>query len=158
MGNENKAITEVTFKARLWPRSTPMIYFQSTLLFLHDNTLCCINMKSGPSHLFFCQQLIYMYSTDYTREAGEFYFHTMYKKTFQVMFTFADTQLCKKSMKGRKALDKSPSDTRKLRWYWRDKRPPATIQTALFYMVSKELLQRHNTQGEVQLKIKNKKK
>lgn len=91
--------------AHLWPKSTPIIYFQSRLLFLHENTFPCLNIKSGQSHLyeaiFYCQQLIYMYITDCAGEASEFYFQTTYKNTFQVMFTLTDTQLYKKCTRGR---------------------------------------------------------
>lgn len=142
----------------LWLKSTPVIYFQSTLLFLHDKHIALPKHYIWPKSSFsYHQQLIYMYSTEQAGEAGQFYSQTAQKKkTFQVMFTLTDTvqevheRQARHSIKAQK-IPRSSDETCMIA------RPSATLQTVLFYMVSKVLPQRHNTQCEVQPKRGKKK-
>lgn len=92
-----------------------------------------------------------MYSTDWRGLASSI-FKPRIKRLFQVMFTLTDTKLYKKKCTrgSRGTRLKRPKGPQKLRWDSHDKRPPAAVQTVLFYMVSKVLPQRRCTPCEVE--------
>lgn len=144
--------------AHLWPKSTPIIYFQSTLLLLHDNTfprlniinVICTRPSFTVSSWFTCILL-----TAPERLASSI-FKQHIKRLLRSCLLLLTRNCTRSAREADKALNKSPKDPQKLRWDLHDKRPSATVQTVLFYMVSKVLLQRHNTQREVQPKKQQK--
>lgn len=141
--------------AHLWTKSASISYFQSTLLFLLDKTFPSSDIKVGPKsfvrgHILLSAAVLHVQY--WLKRPGELYFQTAYKKTFQVMFTLTDTKLYKKKCTrgSRGTRLKRPKGPQKLRWDSHDKRPPAAVQTVLFYMVSKVLPQRRCAPCEVE--------
>lgn len=141
--------------AHLWTKSASISYFQSTLLFLLDKTFPSSDIKVGPKsfvrgHILLSAAVLHVQY--WPKSPGELYFQTAYNKTFQVMFTLTDTKLYKKKCTrgSRGTRLKRPKGPQKLRWDSHDKRPPAAVQTVLFYMVSKVLPQRRCTPCEVE--------
>ena len=85
--------------ARLWTESASISYFQSTLLFLLDKTFPSLDIKVGPKSFvggYILLSAAVLHVQYWLKSPGELYFQTVYKKTFQVMFTLTDAQLYKK--------------------------------------------------------------